>query len=257
MKRLYQRGYRDAMARKSYFISGASSGLGEELARQLTARGDSVALAARRVGRLDALAGGLSGPGRVTVHALDVTDFPAVDAAIRTADEQHGGLDVVVVNAGRGGGGRIGTGRLDENRAVIETNLLGALAQAETALSLFRERNRGHLVLVASLAGDRGLPGSAAVYSASKAALASIGESLRIELKGSGITITTLRPGYIATPLNERQSGFYKTPLSKGVASMIAAIDAGGGDVVVPAWPWRPVSWLLRVSPSSLIRRFG
>lgn len=257
MKRLYQRGYGDAMTRKSYFISGASSGLGEEMARQLAARGDSVALAARRVGRLDSLAGELAGSSRVTVHALDVTDAPAVDAAIRTADEQHNGLDVVVVNAGRGGGGRIGTGRLDENRAVIDTNLVGALSQAEAALSLFRERGRGQLVLVSSLAANRGLPGSAAVYSASKAALASVGESLRIELAGSGITVTTLRPGYIATPLNERHSGPYRTPLSKGVASMISAIDSEAGDVVVPGWPWRPVSWLLRVAPSSLIRRFG
>ena len=241
----------------AYFISGASSGLGAEMARQLVARGDSVALAARRLDRLEALEQELAVlPGKVSVHALDVTDAAAVVASMTMADTQLGGLGVVVVDAGVGGGARLGTGGFARNRALIETNLTGALAQIEAALELFRARGMGHLVLVSSLASVRGLPGSAAVYSATKAALAVVGESLRIELAGSGIAVTTLRPGYIRTDLSASSRFPYLSPLEQGVSAMIAAMDSRRGDVVVPAWPWRPLGWLLRAAPAALIRRF-
>ncbi|HEX7099754.1 MAG TPA: SDR family oxidoreductase [Acidimicrobiia bacterium] len=241
----------------AYFISGASSGLGAEMARQLVARGDAVAIAARRLDRLEQLEADLAPlPGNVSVHALDVTDAAAVWAAMTMADAQLGGLDVVVVNAGVAGGARLGTGGFDRNRNLIETNLTGALAQIEAALELFRPRRRGHIALVSSLASVRGLPGSAAVYSATKAALASLGESLRIELAGSGIYVTTLRPGYIRTELSGGTRFPYLSPLERGVAAMISAMDERASDVVVPAWPWRPLGWLLRAVPGSLIRRF-
>lgn len=227
------------------------------MARQLVRRGDSVALAARRVERLEELAGGLSGGrGVVSVHSLDVTDLPSVVSVMGQADTAHGGLDVVVVNAGRGGGARLGTGGFAENRGVVETNLTGALAQAEAALELFRRRRRGHLVLVSSLAAGRGLPGSAAVYSATKMALASLGESLRVELGGGGIHVTTLRPGYIRTELNERVRFPYMTTPERGVGAMIEAMDRKAADVVVPGWPWRPFGWMFRLAPGALIRRF-
>lgn len=227
------------------------------MARQLAGRGDAVALAARRLPRLEALAGEVeSSPGRVSVHALDVTDAAAVASTMRSADELHGGIDVVVVNAGRGGGGRIGTGRSAENRSVVETNFLGALAQCEAALEIFRARDRGHLVLVSSMAGSRGFPGSAAIYSATKAAVTSLGESLRIEFSGTDIAVTTLRPGYIKTEINEGATFPYLTSTRRGVESMIRAIDRRAGDAVVPYWPWGPAHWLLRIAPGALIRRF-
>jgi NADP-dependent 3-hydroxy acid dehydrogenase YdfG len=241
-----------------YFISGASSGIGAEMARQLTRRGDDVAIAARRTERLQALAAELAeAPGSVALYTLDVTDPDAVDRVMRQADAELGGLDVVVVNAGRGGGGRLGSGRDEENRAVIETNLLGALAQVETAMAVFRARGRGQLVLVSSLAASRALPGSGAVYSASKVALAYLGASLRSELAGSPIGVTTLRPGYIRTDLSSRNRSPLVTNVDRGVASMLSAIDARAGDVVVPFWPWRPLGWLMKLVPASLIRRFS
>lgn len=228
------------------------------MARQLTARGDRVAAAARRTEELEQLAEEVaSHPGSLTIHPLDVTDTEAVGRVIRHADAVHGGLDVVVVNAGRGGGARLGTGRMDENLAVVDVNLVGALAQIEAALALFRPRSHGHLVLVSSMAGDRPLPGSAAVYSASKGALSSLGESLRTELHDVPITVTTLRPGYIDTPLTEGNRSPLLTPLTDGVEAMIAAMDREAGDTPVPSWPWRPLGWVLRVAPPSLIRRFS
>lgn len=240
---------------RSYFISGASSGLGAEMSRQLVARGDRVAIAARRGERLERLAAEL-GEESVSIHVLDVTNPGATRAAIRQADEHWGGLDVVVVNAGRGGGVKLGAGGDTENRAVMDTNLMGALAQIEAAMELFRERGKGHLVLVSSMAANRGLPKAAAVYSASKAALASLGESLRIELAGSGIEVTTLRPGYVKTELSSRARFPFMTPLDRGAASMLAAIDSGAGDRVIPPWPWKPASWLLKVLPGGLLKRF-
>ena len=226
------------------------------MARRLLWRGDSVAMAARRVERLEALAEETrSGPGRVTVHPLDVTDAAAVFRVMQEADEALGGLDVVVVNAGRGGGASQGTGRFADNRAMVETNLIGAMAQIEAALEIFRARRRGHLVLVSSLAGTRGLPGSMALYSATKAALSSIGESLRIELEGTGIEVTTLRPGFIRSPINEGSGFPYMTPIGKGVEAMIEAIDRRRPDAVVPAWPWAPLGWLMKIVPERVIRR--
>jgi short-subunit dehydrogenase len=240
----------------SYFISGASSGLGAEMARQLVERGDAVALAARRLDQLEKLAADLTGGGAVTIHELDVTDAEAVERVMRHADAVHGGLDVVVVNAGRGGGGRLGTGRLQANLDVLQTNLVGAIHQIETGLALFRSRGHGHLVLMSSVAANRGFPGGSATYSATKAALASLGQSLRAEFAGSEIYVTTLRPGFIATDLTAGISTTFKTQLRRGVASIIRAIDDRLGDAVVPAWPWKPVTWAMPLVPDRLMRRY-
>lgn len=227
------------------------------MARHLAARGDSVALAARSTRRLEEVAAAIPAPpGKVSIHTLDVNHHAQVERVIREADMQHAGLDVVVVNAGLGGGGRIGTGRFDDNLRVVETNLVGALAQIESAMEIFRARDRGHLVLVSSLASLRGLPSSAAVYSASKAALAFLGESLRTEMAGSGVAVTVLRPGYIRTELSKRARVPFMTPLDRGVEAMIAAMDRKADDAVVPAWPWKPLGWALRVMPPGLLRRF-
>jgi NAD(P)-dependent dehydrogenase (short-subunit alcohol dehydrogenase family) len=242
----------------TYFISGASSGLGREMARRLAARGDTVVAAARRTDALADLAQEVAGAaGSLVVRELDVTDAASVDRVMREVDQTLGGLDVVVVNAGRGGGSPLGSGEADRNRAVLAVNLLGALAQIETAMSLFRHRGRGHLVLVSSMAAGRGLPGGSAAYSAGKAALASLGSSLRAEFTGTGVAVTTLRPGYISTPLTARNRSPLVTSLERGVDSMIRAMDRRRGDVVVPAWPWAPLDLLLRMAPRRLLRRFS
>ena len=242
----------------TYFISGASSGLGREMARRLTARGDTVVAAARRTEALADLGREVAGhAGSLLVRPLDVTDTVSVDRVLREVDGALDGLDVVVVNAGRGGGAPLGSGRPEQNEAVLAVNLLGALAQIETAMSLFRERGRGHLVLVSSMAASRGLPGGSAGYSAGKAALASLGSSLRTEFVGTPVTVTTLRPGYIRTPLTARNRSPVVTSLERGVDAMIRAMDGRRGDVVVPSWPWAPLDVLVRIIPHRLLRRFS
>lgn len=245
----------------TWFVSGASSGIGAELARQFAARGDHLALAARRLPRLEALAEELRPLGvTVTVHELDVVDAQAVDAAIRTADEvhaDHGGLTGVVVNAGVGGGARIGVGSHGDNAHLLQVNVLGALAQMETALSLFVARNAGTVVLVSSVAGTRALPGTMAVYSASKAALRSLGRSVRADLAGTDVQVTTVLPGFVDSEMTQGMSARIKADVGDAVAQILDAIDRGADEAYVPGW-WKPVAkGVLPLVPDTLMRRFG
>jgi len=164
--------------------------LGAEMARQLAAGGHDLALCARRTDRLETLRAEITAarPGRrVEVRALDVTDHAAVRACFRDFDEDFaatGGLERVVVNAGLGKGAPLGTGGDAANRETATTNVLGALAQVESAVELFREAGRGHLVMVSSFSALRGLPRSTTTYAASKAFVAHLVEGLRTELFG-------------------------------------------------------------------------
>jgi short-subunit dehydrogenase len=160
------------------------------------------------------------------------------------------------VNAGIGKGTPIGSGRFDANLETTMTNYVAALAQAEAAMELFRARNAGHLVLISSMAGVRGLPKAMTAYSASKAAVAALGEGLRVELVGKPIKVSVIQPGYIKSDLNE---GAAKLPFVvdtvPGVRAMVAAIESERGKAAVPAWPWRPLGLVFKVVPVSLLKR--
>jgi short-subunit dehydrogenase len=239
-------------------ITGASSGLGAEMARQFAAKGHELALVARREERLHELRDSLPG-ARVAIRALDVDDHDAVFRVFGELDDELGGLDRVIVNAGIGKGAPVGTGRFDVNKETITTNLLSALAQCEAAMELFRARGAGHLVVVSSVSALRGMPKSMTAYSASKAGLAAVAEGLRAELLGSPIKVTTLFPGYIRSEMNERVT--QRTPLmastEDGVRAMVRAIEKQVASAVVPPWPWRPLGVVLRHAPLSVIRRFA
>jgi short-subunit dehydrogenase len=243
-------------------ITGASSGLGAEMARQFAARGHDLALAARRVERLEQVREEIlaAHPDRtVVLRALDVDDHDAVFRVVREVDEALGGLDRVIVNAGIGKGAPLGTGRFDANKQTLTTNLVSAVAQCEAALELFRARGRGHLVIVSSMSAVRGLPKAMTAYSASKAGIAAAAEGLRAEFLGTDIKITTLFPGYIRSEMNERVA--QRTPLMTdtvpGVRAMVRAVDREVGTAAVPAWPWRPLRAVLRFAPLGVVRRFA
>jgi len=244
-------------------ITGASSGLGAEMARQFAAKGHELALVARRRERLAELRDSLPG-ARVLIQALDVDDHDAVfrafaDRAVQFGEGAIGGLDRVIVNAGIGKGAPVGTGRFDVNKQTITTNLLSALAQCEAAMQLFRARGRGHLVVVSSMSAVRGMPKAMTAYSASKAGIAAVAEGLRAELLGTPIKVTTLFPGYIRSEMNEQVA--QRTPLMSstedGVRVMVRAIEKQVATAAVPAWPWRPLGVVLRHAPLGVIRRFA
>lgn len=231
------------------------------MARAFAALGRDLALCARRADRLDELKAELSQqyPGiNVAVATLDVNDHDQVPEVFAKLADELGGIDRVIVNAGIGKGARLGSGKLWANKATIETNLVAALVQIETALEMFHAADGGHLVLISSVLGNKGVPGVKAAYAASKAGVSSLGESLRAEYARGPIKITVLEPGYIES---EMTAGSGSTPLmvdnETGVRAMVRAIERETGRAVVPPWPWAPLVWLLRRMPLRFTKRFA
>src|SRR5687768_9422071 len=244
--------------RQRILITGASSGLGEGIARRFAAMGRDLALAARRTDRLDALQKELlaAHPGiRVVTAAMDVDDPESVASVLPELADRLGGLDRVIVNAGIGKGASIGTGKSWANRATLLTNVLGSHAQCEAAMELFRAQGAGHLVLISSVASIRGMPGTRTAYGASKAALNALAEGIRSDVLGTPIAVSTILPGYIATDINVGRRGPFTVDLDTGVDALTAAIEREPVRAYVPGWPWRPVSALLRVLPLPVLRR--
>jgi len=239
------------------FITGASSGLGEGMARHLARRGHRLALVARRRDRLDRLAAELRSAGAPTVWVgeLDVTQYATIPGVLQHAADDLGGLDVVVVNAGTAGMTVIGKGHFAEARRIIDTNLTGAIATVEAAVELFRKQGRGHVVAISSVAAARGTKGQGA-YSASKAGLSRYLESLRVETVGENIKVTELAPGFIDTDLNRHlKSRPFVVSAEKGTAALVDAIEKQVGFRYVPVWPWTLMAQLLKVLPAKLVAR--
>jgi len=244
--------------RKRILISGASAGLGAGMARRFAAMGRDLALVARRTERLDALREELLAAHpdiRVETAEMDVDDPGSVARVVPALADRLGGIDRLVANAGIGNGASVGTGAARANRAILLTNVLGTHAQCEAAMELFRARGAGHLVVVSSVASVRGMRGTRAAYGASKAALNALAEAIRSDVLGTGIRVTTVLPGYIATDINVGRRGPFTVDLDTGVDALTAAIEREPVRAYVPEWPWRPVAGLLRVLPLPVVRR--
>lgn len=231
------------------------------MARVWAADGRHLALCARRLSRLEQLRDELTAahPGRtIAVWQLDVTDRQAVNRVCAEASAELGGLDRVVANAGAGAGEPIGIGTGEANQRVAATNFVGVLNTAEAALTEFRRAQAGHLVIVSSVAALRGLSGRRTVYGATKAAAASLGEGLRSELMDSPINVTTVFPGYIETEMTEgNPSNRRMAPLGPATAEMVRVIEAERSKAYVPAWPWTPLSVVMKYMPLGAFRRMG
>jgi short-subunit dehydrogenase len=249
------------VTRQKILITGASSGLGAGMARAFAARGRDLALCARRIDRLEELKDELMQqyPGvRVAVAALDVNDHDEVPKVFAQLAGELGGIDRVVVNAGIGKGAPLGAGKLWANKATLETNLVAALVQIETALEMFKSAGGGHLVLISSVLGNKGVPGVKAAYAASKAGVSSLGESLRAEYASGPIKITVLEPGYIESEMTaESKSTMLMVDNESGVKAMVGAIERETGRAVVPPWPWAPIVWVMRRLPPRFTKRFA
>ncbi|WP_020666629.1 SDR family oxidoreductase [Amycolatopsis nigrescens] len=244
--------------RKNIVITGASSGLGEGMARLFAAKGRNLALAARRTERLDRLAGELKAahPGiEVVVRQLDVNDHDQVFSVFKEFHQELGTLDRVIINAGIGKGQPIGSGRFDANKTTIETNLVAALAQAEAALEIFRARKAGHLVVVSSFASLRGMPGNTTAYAASKAGVATLAEGITADTYGTPIKVTTLLPGFIRSEMTEGVAAPLIASAERGAKSLVAAIEKERTRAYIPTLPWAPLSLVMRYLPLGLLRK--
>jgi NAD(P)-dependent dehydrogenase (short-subunit alcohol dehydrogenase family) len=192
---------------------------------------------------------------RVEVRQLDVTDDADVASAIAEAAETLGTCDIVVANAGVGNSGRVGEGNMQHGRVIVETNLIGAMATIDAAVALFRRQSGGQIVGITSVAGFRGLPGSSS-YSASKAGLEVYLEAVRAETYGEPITVTTIAPGYIDTPINrDMKSRPFLIDVEKGARITADLIERGVRHAFVPRLPWTVVAPLLRVLPTAWLVR--
>jgi NAD(P)-dependent dehydrogenase (short-subunit alcohol dehydrogenase family) len=228
-------------------ITGASSGIGLALARHYLKRGATVAALARRGELLEQLV--QQYPGRVHAVALDVRDAAALREAARNIVAGHGAPDIVIANAG------VSHGTLTENvadehvfRDIMDINVLGMVKTFQPFLMTMRKAGAGTLVGIASVAGFRGLPGSGA-YSASKAAAIAYLESLRVELRGSGVKVVTICPGYIRTPMTAR-NGFrmpFLIEAEEAARRMARAIERERSLAVIPwqmAIAGKALTWL-------------
>lgn len=236
------------------FISGASSGIGASLAAHYSQQGAIVGLVGRDAARLAKVAAAL--PGASAIYVASVTELAAMQRAAAEFTARFGLPDLVIANAG------ISAGTATEDaadfaafREVVDTNLSGMVATFQPFVAGMRERGQGTLAGIASVAGFRGLPGAGA-YCASKAAAISYLESLRVELRGSGIAVITVAPGFVATPLSSRNP--YRMPFlltADDAARRIArAIEAKRSFAVIP-WQMAIVGALLRWLPNFLYDR--
>ena len=243
---------------KRVFITGASSGLGAALARRYAEQGAMLGLVARRSALLEQLVASLPNSERHRIYVLDVTDHAALASAADDFVAAAGGIDVVIANAG------VSQGTLTEHTEdlpvfdrIIATNVNATVASFAPFIAAMKQQAQDgsrdcRLVGIASVAGIRGLPGAGA-YSASKAAVISYCESLRVELKSSGIRVVTIAPGYIDTPMTQANSYPmpFLMPAEKFAAQAGAAIDAGVSYRVIP-WQMGVVAKVLRMLPNVL-----
>ena len=236
------------MSQLKIFITGASSGIGQALAEHYAKEGAILGLAARRADLLTSLQNSL--PTETCIYALDVRDAEALDKAAHDFIARFGVPDIVIANAG------VSAGTLTENRddiltfkGIIDINLLGMVHTFQPFIHAMKQAKKGSLVGIASVAGVRGLPGAGA-YSASKAAVITYLESLRVELSVDDIHVTTIAPGYIKTPMtdiNQYSMPFLMAP-ERAALKFAKAIARKKRFVVIP-WQMGCLARLMRFLP--------
>jgi NADP-dependent 3-hydroxy acid dehydrogenase YdfG len=220
---------------KAVFVTGASSGLGRGLALHYARAGARVHAVARRKDELSSLAAEAP-QGTIVPVPLDVTDAEELAGAIRAAEESAGGaLDLVIANAGVG---RPTNARKIDWRAVktiMDVNVTAACVTIAAALPAMVGRNQGQVAMMSSLAAFRGMPGSAA-YSASKAAVHTFMESIRVDLHGTRVRATTIYPGFVRTPMTAKNKFTmpFLVELDDAVQVMARGIDRGAATISYP-----------------------
>ena len=242
------------MAVRRVFITGASSGIGAALAREYATRGAVIGLLGRRRDALEAVAAGLPPGTRHHVYTVDVTDHAALAAAAADFIAREGGADIVVAASG------VSHGTLTDRpedlalfEEVFAINVTGTVATFSAFIEAMKAGGGARrLVAIGSVAGIRGMKGAGA-YCASKAAVHSYCESLRLEMKQYGIRVVTIAPGYIDTPMtrNNRFPMPFLMPAERFAARAVRTIARGSSFRVIP-WQMGIVAALLRVLPNAI-----
>jgi NAD(P)-dependent dehydrogenase (short-subunit alcohol dehydrogenase family) len=239
-------------AQSVVLITGASTGLGRALALHYARLGWRVVVTARRQALLDELAESIRSAGGSAVPLVcDVAEAAQVGALIEQATAQCGRIDLAILNAGI-------SERTDAHQfdaAVFErmcrTNLLGVAYGLQGLIPLMRQQGGGQIAVVSSIAGDRGIPGSAG-YSATKAAVTALCDGLRVHLRASGIRLVTIAPGYVHTPMTAQFKNMPFVMTAEDAAALIARRLARGDRVI--RFPFIPAlfTWLMQIVPVAL-----
>lgn len=224
------------------WITGASSGIGRGLAQRLAARGERV-IASARDG--DALARLAAETPNLTAWPLDVTDAAAVTRAIAAIENDHGPIDRAILNAGTHQAMSADDFSTATMRRIIDINLMGHAHCLEPLLARMRARQGGHIAVVASIAAYRGLP-TAAAYGASKAAVMNMCESLRFDCDRLGIKLQLVDPGFVKTPLTDKNSFPmpFLMPLDRAIDAFVRGLDSDRFEIVFP----RRFVWLVKAA---------
>ncbi|OWY24381.1 KR domain-containing protein [Sphingobacteriales bacterium UPWRP_1] len=235
-------------------IIGATSGIGEELAKELARRGYTIGITGRRTQLLQQLQNQLQPSAKVVIQTMDITRFDEARAGFLRLIEELGGLDLVVINAGIGSYANAWETEFN----TIQTNVTGFTAIANAAFHYFTQQKKGHIVGISSLAAERGGSRSP-VYNASKAFISNYMEGLRhvSARKQLPIAITDIRPGFVKTPMTEKNKGmFWIVPAPKAARQIADAIEQQR-KIAYISKRWRLVSWLLRILPDALYQKMS
>ena len=247
--------------RKNILITGASSGLGKGMAKEFAKQGCNLALCARRFELLEQLKSELEqiNPNiTISIKVLDVNDHEQVFSVFNAFKDELNGLDRVIINAGMGKGASIGTGYFNANKQTVQTNFVAALAQAEAAMEIFRAQNYGHLVTISSISAVRGFRRAMTVYAATKAAITSLSEGIRIDVMHTPIKVSCVHPGFIRSEINEKVKTVpFIVDTETGCKALVKAINKEKANSFVPSWPWAFLHWILRIAPLSTIRKMS
>lgn len=244
-------------------ITGASSGIGRAAAEHFGRLGMSVALLARRAERLDEIAQSIrAAGGRALAVAGDVTEEADVGRLVSSALREFGRLDVMIANAGIGFHGTLEETTPEIMRRLLDVNFMGTFYAARAAVPVFRQQRWGHLILVSSIAGQRAV-GSRTAYAATKAAQARFGESLRVELAGTGVHVSVVFPVATITEFHETirrdfgraTAALGPTQSAEEVARVLAWCLEHPRAEVYPYWKSRALVILNAVAPS-LVDKF-
>lgn len=253
---MVQKGY---FSEKTVLMTGASSGIGEALAMELANLGAIVGLIARREDKLAGIAKLIKDRGGIArVYPADVTDKDGIFAAARQFTDEFGHVDIMIANAGIGGNNsKTRALEPDAVKKVVDINLIGAVNAVAAVLPQMIERGSGHLVAISSLAGIRGLPKSAA-YSASKAGMTALFESVRLDMLGKGVDVTVIQPGFIKTPLTSGRAS--KMPflmeLEDSIPLFLKAIERKKRFASFP-WQLASIVRAAKFMPASLYDRIA
>lgn len=236
---------------KHIFITGGTSGLGLALAEIYLEHGDRVGLCGRDLNKIPQE---IKAHSQVKIYQADVLDREKMNEIIHDFAGEKNQLDLVIANAGRSVGAKTKIPDFEKSREVIEVNLFGVLNTYEPATKIFLKNQKGHLAAISSVAGFVGLPGASS-YSASKAAVTIFNESLSLDLKAQGITVSTICPGFVDTPLTQKNNHSMPFLMSADKAAKIMkrGLDKQKSQIIFP-FPMKIVITFLSKIPRSWYR---